>query len=485
MTCENEVLTTEQRRSMASNAHYRTICKYNEEYMQPILDNLYRMLDIHTERVYDVGRQTRGADVIFRNGDEMMALDEKVSTSKPLYVPNGKDPEELAKATRDSYGMELSTLNKKDERVHGWFHPAERSKALNSGYIIVWANADKNEEEGPDQGKLRKINQLEICVVPYDKLLAIVDRALAGKHIDDKVEEICEKVERLGVQNEKRVFNDCPLASRGVRFSYSGQIKGKPINCMIPKDMLREISFINYAFNLNGELGREGIDEFRNLKDDREDGKFRPIRELRGDVKKNPVGFPRPHYLSLEDKKERNFAQMSLPTRAFSMFVPHNYIKEHSLDFIRYADTAEQALQKMIAHCVDQTGMANDKYFPIIAGLTPEQADDLSPRKKREMLVEAVLKDHDKLSDHYTIKALENWGYPEDMILKASCTILPNNLVGLEERINHAANYIEKMNARGRNVKTYDPNKGNGGRGTRGYGMKPSGPNDNDDGPKI
>jgi hypothetical protein len=460
-TNENKGLTSEQQRKIAANNHYRNICKYNEEYMQPILDNLYRMLDIHTERVYDVNRQTRGADVIFKNGDEVMVLDEKVSTSKPLYVPNGIDPQELAKASRDSYGMELSSLDRKDERKPGWFHPAERDKALNTGYIIVWGNADKEMMEGPDEGKLRKVSQLEICVVPYDKLLAVVDKALAGQTVDEKVAEICARVERAGAQDEKRIFSDCPLASKGVRFSYSGQLKGKPINCMIPKDMLREMSFINYAFNLGGELGREGFDEFKNLKDDRPDGKFRPIKELRSDVKKNPVGFPKPHYLSLEDKKERIFAQMSLPTRAFSMFVPHNYIKEHSLDFIRYAETSEQALRKMIEHCIDKTGMANDKYFPIVANLTPEQADDLSPRKKREMLVEAVLKDHDKLSDHYTIKALENWGYPADMILKASCTILPNNLVGLEERINHAANYIEKLNSRGRNVKAYNPNKVN------------------------
>lgn len=461
-----------------SNQHYRNICKYNEEYMQPILDNLYRMLDIQTERVYDKSRQTKGADVIFYHDNEKMALDEKVSTSKQLYVPDGNSFEETSKESRDSYGMELSTLNKNGDRVHGWFHPAERSKSINSGYMIAWVNTEKNREDGPDQGKLRKVNQLEICIVPYDKLLAIVDMALEGIHIDEKVARICASVEREGAQNEKRVFKDCPLANKGVRFSYSGQLEGKPINCMIPKNMLREISFINYAFNFRGELGRELVESFRNLKDNKE-CHFRPIKELRQDIKEFPTGFPKPHYASLDDKKERIFAQMGLPAKAFFAFVSHQYIKSNSIDFIRYSETAEQALRRMISHCVDETGMVKSKYYPIVMGYTPEKCDDLSTNEKRSLLVDEILKDHDKLSELYTIKALENWRYEPDMILKATCVILPNNLTGLEERINKTANYIERQQQK--DIKPFKPKRGDDVQ----KDFERSGPNSGDDGPKV
>lgn len=441
-----------------SNLQSRSVCKYNEEYTQPLLDNIYRMLNIHTERVYDISRQTKGADVIFRKGPEFMALDEKVSTSKQLYIPNGRDYVEQSRRSRDAYGMELSYRNRRNDITKGWFHPDERSKAINSGYVITWINSEKEERDCADYGKLRKINQIEICVVPYDKLREIVNKALDGKTIDEKVSEIYEDIEKTDSIDKHRIYQSS-LSDRGVRFSYSGNINGQPINCIIPKEILRELSFINYGFNLTGELGHERPIEFINLKDETNQGRFKPMRELYYDTQKNPIGFPRPRYLSLEDKKERILASMGLPSKAFSMFVPHRYICEHSLDFLKHSETSEQALEKMVAHCVDETGMVNSKYFPIIMGISAEKSDDLSTNTKRKMLVDAVLQDHDKLSEIYTIKALENWNYEPDRILKATSKVLPNNLVGLEERINKAADYIEYQQQKG--VREYVPKRDN------------------------
>ena len=435
----------------------RDVCKYNEEYMQPILDNIYRMMDIQTERVYDKDRQVSGADVVFHSDKQTLYLDEKVCSSKPLYVPNGHSPEELAKETRDSYGMELSTLNRRGERVHGWFHPAERNRAINGGYVITWINSEKDQRYGPNEGKLSKVSQLEFCIVPYDKLLGIVDKALDGMHIDDKVGEILGYVEARGCADQKRVFYHNPLGDQGVRFSYNGhKPRSQSITCMIPKEMIREMSFVNYAFNLTGELGREGLVSFRNLKDQTRD-EFRPIDELKQDIKDNPIGFPKPHYLSLEDKKERIMASMDIPAKAFTMVVPYEWIVDNSENFLRHSESGEKALVSMMREAVSQAHMTESKYFPLFVGMNPDYCKQMTPREKMDTLVNAILKDHDKLSEHYTIKALEDMHYKPQSILVSTSSILPNNLVALEERISKTKHYIDKKERRG--FHPYDPRK--------------------------
>ena len=230
---------------------------YNEAYVQKILKQVYEFLGYKAEFNNDVNTQVLGKDVTLskvRNNKKIVIVaDEKCDTSRRLDANLHPKNDQCS-----TFALELSFYNKTGKKQMGWFHPSKRKSCVNDTYIFAWTNGEKDVEGR--HGKFVKINQIEVCMV-QKKALAKQIEQIEGFDYDEIQKMVDEGV--VGKEKTKVVFPGFKSHPK-VHIVYSGQLeRERPVNCVVPKDFIRDLAQVGLAFNLTGENGNETITSVR------------------------------------------------------------------------------------------------------------------------------------------------------------------------------------------------------------------------------
>lgn len=165
------------------------------------------------ERVNDRERQVVGIDTIFDFNGNHYACDEKAAIR---YINKNLK----------TFAFELSFLNRSGCLTDGWLLS---DKKVNNSFLLVWIDkAKKDIIESSDD-----IEVAQLCLVRRDAIL---------EHLDS----LGWSIENLSRKDmEIRSGEDCCLGDiykDHVKFSYSRKLFEKPINVLLPREKLVEIS---------------------------------------------------------------------------------------------------------------------------------------------------------------------------------------------------------------------------------------------------
>ncbi len=174
-----------------------------------------------TERVYDADMQKKGCDIyIFNKGGRSIKIDEKAQ----LHFIN--DP-------RDTFVFEISFLqDDSGEVINGWF---VSDNNITDCYMLSWI----------DQARTDKINrivaedfeQITICFITKKKVISYL--ASCGFTID--------KIKSLANKMRVNEMADSYHLSRDAVLYYSKNIKEQPINIVINRSVLYQLSYGVYC----------------------------------------------------------------------------------------------------------------------------------------------------------------------------------------------------------------------------------------------
>ena len=171
------------------------------EKMSAALDKVYYKQYPDFERVFDKFRQVKGIDVIFtRNGNKYMC-DEKAS----VRWRNLK-----------TFSFELSFIDRRGEVVDGWFIS---NRCTNNSYLLIWIDKEGENET------------IEVALVKKDNILSYLENLgwTKEKLIDKDIQIRKNDGEGINFGNIKR---------NGCKFSFSKKLPEKPINVLVPRDVL-------------------------------------------------------------------------------------------------------------------------------------------------------------------------------------------------------------------------------------------------------
>ena len=165
------------------------------------------------ERITDKQYQVKGVDVVINYKDRQVYVDEKAAV-KYLKLK--------------TFALELSFLNRFGKLQTGWFLDDEK---INDYYLFVWIN-ELNGEEIVD---ITSIKEVDVALVKKEKLYGYL-------------ETLGWSVDKLRIKNkqirEQKNNNMGDIRKYGCKFSYSEQLKEKPINILLPKKTYIELADI-------------------------------------------------------------------------------------------------------------------------------------------------------------------------------------------------------------------------------------------------
>ena len=236
-----------------NRSEYREADEYNEAYMKPILEQIYNLCGFDVRYVNDKRLQCRGEDVLLthKKTGEMLIVDEKCDTNRQLNA-NLHIPSYEPRDGTTTFALELSGINQDGVRRNGWFHPENRKNALNTHFAFIWINCIKDKQARG--GKIQKVKQVEVCLISYAALKSLVESDKNFSY-DKLISNTLDYIK--GREDENIRFE--PQNSENMYVFYSGKLKEKPINYIVPKNVLREHAYMGFAFNLEGENGKERL----------------------------------------------------------------------------------------------------------------------------------------------------------------------------------------------------------------------------------
>ena len=175
------------------------------------------------KRINEKEMQFKGIDVIFNINNVKYVCDEKAAiryVNKPL----------------NTFAMELSFIDRSNMLHEGWL--LDTSK-VNNSFLFVWIDrATKNILESKED-----LIELEYCLIKKEAIL-------------DYLSELGWSQEKLLQKStfirENKFENLGNITKNGCKFSYSPKLFEKPVNILISRDKLREISVLNRRI-VNGD----------------------------------------------------------------------------------------------------------------------------------------------------------------------------------------------------------------------------------------
>lgn len=157
--------------------------------------------------------------------------------------------------------------NQAKQWQNGWFHPAIHAKALNQYYVYVWINGEKDTDFDNKYGKLERLTEIEVAVVNHDSLVERLSQDPTFDYTPEGMDKLIANIkENVYDWNKDKRFNSPEYAYQEAYPYYSGFLKERPINLIVPKKVLRDVSICAYAFKLTGKNGDEEITSYRRTK---------------------------------------------------------------------------------------------------------------------------------------------------------------------------------------------------------------------------
>lgn len=184
-----------------------------------LIKNFYEKYCNNYEIVTDKDRQIKGIDSIFVLGGEKYFCDEK---SAIRYVNRNLQ----------TFSIELLFINRNDSLSFGWFLNPNYE---NNSYLFVWIDKalvnDKNLVVSTDD-----ILELELAIVKKNKILDYLNK------LGWTEEKLLKKSKLIMNNDDEPLFND---SSPEVRFFFSKKLVEKPVNILIKRNKLIELSDFN------------------------------------------------------------------------------------------------------------------------------------------------------------------------------------------------------------------------------------------------
>ena len=168
------------------------------------------------KRINTKEEQVKGIDTIFQIDGEEYLCDEKAAIR---YVNKNLQ----------TFAMELSFIDRGGNLHEGWLIDDNK---VNNSFLFVWIDKAKNDI----LKSVDDIQELEYMLEKRDKIIEYLNRlGWAKNRLIEKTKLIREDaLEYLG-----------RLDKNGCKFVYSGFLYEKPVNVLIARDVLREISLLN------------------------------------------------------------------------------------------------------------------------------------------------------------------------------------------------------------------------------------------------
>lgn len=177
--------------------------------------NFYIDTDNFT-RVYDKNRQVVGVDTEFDYAGYHYVCDEKAAiryANRPL----------------NTYSLELSTLDKRGVEIPGWF---VNSNMVNNSYLFIWLNKVDSIIDNCSFTS-EDIKEYEVALVTKEALFDYLDSVGMSKY---EMQQLCYEIRNGEDVNMGNIYKD------GYKLSYSEHLFEKPINILVPRTILRDIS---------------------------------------------------------------------------------------------------------------------------------------------------------------------------------------------------------------------------------------------------
>ena len=171
-----------------------------------------------TEYVNDVERQCQGIDIVADGKN----YDIKAQSAKK-YINN----------PTNTYIVELSFINKKDERVNGWFLNDDLKTDY---YVFSWVN----KAEVSDKGELLNLKEVEILIVDKAKLKESVFESFNEETIKNIQDKLIE---------DSKVMAKPAFQTVNHKFVMTTSLPEKPICIVLTKDRLKKYSVGHYFVN--------------------------------------------------------------------------------------------------------------------------------------------------------------------------------------------------------------------------------------------
>lgn len=188
-----------------------------------LIKNFYEKLCRKYEIILDKEQQVQGIDSYFELNGKFYSCDEK---SAIRYVNKNLQ----------TFSLELSFLNKQGKLTSGWLL---NEKNINNSYLFIWIDKAKVNAKNLITN-VDDIQQIEIALVTKDKIINYLDSL--GWSIDKLL-----KKSQLILNNENETLFSEKYPE--VRFCFSKQLVEKPVNILIQRKKLIEISDFNFIFN--------------------------------------------------------------------------------------------------------------------------------------------------------------------------------------------------------------------------------------------
>ena len=183
------------------------------------------------ERVEDRPRQIKGVDVEFEFNGDFHRADEKAATS---YI--NKD---LA-----TFSLELAFVNKQNEIMDGWFLNED---LMNDSYVFVWIDQGDVvpfSDESPDVEVLTGVDGIRVADVAFVNKHAIHGYLSSIGWDDDKLRTKCDRI--LDNPEGEKMGN---VWRNGCKFSYSQHLVEQPVNVIISRTKIIEMSAFHLHFD--------------------------------------------------------------------------------------------------------------------------------------------------------------------------------------------------------------------------------------------
>lgn len=187
-----------------------------------VLNNEFYVNTKDFERVYDSERQFKGIDTIFKLNGKTYICDEKAAIR---YVNK----------QLKTFSLELFFINRRNQLTLGWLLDDEK---INNSFLFIWIDKADNDILQSE----KDVKEIEIALVSKEKILDFLNKLGWDKN---SLLKKCQKI----INNRDEYLGN--LYTDKCKFSFSKKLYEKPINILISRNDLKNMSDYTVKFTLN------------------------------------------------------------------------------------------------------------------------------------------------------------------------------------------------------------------------------------------
>ena len=183
--------------------------------------HFYSQLTTNFQRYYDEDSQFRGVDCSFEFEGKVYNCDEKAAIhyiNKPL----------------GTFAMELSFIDKGNNIHDGWLLDGEK---INNSYLFCWIDKAKLDI-------IESLDDVQNCQIALVDRLNIINYL---KNLGWNATNLKKKMDRIRTNPNENLGT---IRENGVKFSKSFKLVEQPINVLITRQTLVELSDYSAIYNL-------------------------------------------------------------------------------------------------------------------------------------------------------------------------------------------------------------------------------------------